>query len=956
MRRVVPLVAAAALMAVGTPVLFAPGVAVAAASAQSTAPAAAAMQPAPVSELVAEVDIPYTRFTLDNGLTVLVHEDHKAPVVAVSVWYNVGSKDEPEGRTGFAHLFEHLMFGGSENAPGSYFTPMRNMGATDMNGTTWFDRTNYFETVPTPALEQTLFMESDRMGYMLGAISQETLDLQRGVVQNEKRQGDNQPYGLNEYKVLEALFPEGHPYRHSTIGSMADLDAASMETVRDWFRSNYGPNNAVLVLAGDITPEKARELTEKYFGPIPRGPVNNPREASVPTLAAPISETTHDRVANAQVSINWAVPGMLDPDAVPLSVGASVLGGLASSRLDNELVRGDQTAVSVSASNGAFHRVGMFDITLNVKPGEDPAAVEARARQILDGLIANGPTAEEVERVKTQYVSRVVQGLEQVGGFGGKAVALAEGQLYAGDPEHYKKELQAYAAVTPAQVQAAMQKWLTRPAYTLTTLPGEREAYQEAAEAPSGANHTPAPPIERVARMPKPEIGQVANVDFPAVERTRLSNGIEVVYAQRDAVPATKIALDFDAGLAADDASKLGLQTLMLDLMDEGTKTLNATQLAEAQETLGASISTGATMDRSVVSLAAVTPNLQPSVALLADVVKNPAFAPAELERLRATRLSRIAAERTQPAALASRALPELIYGSASPYGRPFSGNGDEASVKAITEADVRADYAEWIRPDNAKIFVVSDRPLSEITPVLEANFGSWSTPSAAKGVKDFSAPIPAATPKIVLIDRPQSPQSYILGGEVLDASGTDDLLVLNAANNVLGNDFLSRINSDLRETKGWSYGVNASVQGFQNRVPYLVNAPVQADQTGPAIAALNAQFNDFLKGGKGVTAAELERTVNGNTRRLAGSYETSGAVLGALRTNDALGRPDDYPETVAARTNALTAAELDAAAKAAIDPSRFVWVVVGDASVVKPQLDALGLPVEVRSAAPAAQ
>lgn len=950
MRRTGSLVAAAALLAVSTPVWASVAPAPAA---QAPAPA---VQAAPVADLVAEVDIPYTKFTLDNGLTVLVHEDHKAPVVAVSVWYNVGSKDEPAGKTGFAHLFEHLMFGGSENAPGSYFTPMRNMGATDMNGTTWFDRTNYFETVPTPALEQALFMESDRMGYMLGAISQETLDLQRGVVQNEKRQGDNQPYGLNQYKQLEALFPEGHPYRHSTIGSMADLDAASMQTVRDWFTSNYGPNNAVLVLAGDITPAKARELTEKYFGPIAKGPVNTPAQAPIPTLSAPVNETTHDRVSNAQVEISWVVPGMLDADSVPLSVGASVLGGLASSRLDNELVRGDQSAVSVSASNGAYHRVGIFEISATVKPGEDPAAVEARTREILNGLIANGPTQDEINRVVTQYASRRIQGLEQVGGFGGKATALAEGQLYAGDPEFYKKQLAAYAAVTPAQVQAAMQKWLTRPAYTLTTLVGEREAYAEAAEAPSGANHTPAPEIQRVARMAKPEIGQVANVDFPAVERARLSNGMEVIYAQRDAVPATKIALDFDAGLAADDRAKLGLQTLMLDLMDEGTRTLNATQLAEAQEALGASITTGATMDRSVVQLSAVTPNLKPSVDLLADVVRNPAFASAELERLRATRLSRIAAERTQPAALASRALPELMYGADSPYGRPFSGNGDETSVKAITEADIRTDYARWIRPDNGKIFVVSDRPLSEITPILNASFGQWVPPASAKAVKDFSAPIPAATPKIVLIDRPQSPQSYIMGGEVLAASGTDDLLMLNAANNVLGNDFLSRINSDLRETKSWSYGVNASVAGFAGRVPYLVTAPVQADKTGPAIEALNLQFNDFLKGGKGVTPAELERTINGNTRRLAGSYETSAAVLGALRSNDLLGRPDDYPETIAARTNALTAAQLDEAAKAAIDPSRFVWVVVGDASVVKPQLDALGIPVEVRSATGAAQ
>lgn len=413
MRRTGSLVAAAALLAVSTPVWASVAAAPAAqAAGQAAAPA---VQAAPVSQLINEVDIPYTKFTLDNGLTVLVHEDHKAPVVAVSVWYNVGSKDEPAGKTGFAHLFEHLMFGGSENAPGSYFTPMRNMGATDMNGTTYFDRTNYFETVPTPALEQALFMESDRMGYMLGAISQETLDLQRGVVQNEKRQGDNQPYGLNQYKQLEALFPEGHPYRHSTIGSMADLDAASMETVRDWFTSNYGPNNAVLVLAGDITPAKARELTDKYFGPIAKGPVNNPAQAPVPTLSAPLSETTHDRVSNAQVEVSWAVPGMLDPDSVPLSVAASVLGGLASSRLDNELVRGEQTAVSVTANNSDFHRVGIFEMSAMVKPGEDPAAVEARMREILNGLIANGPTQEEINRVVTQYASRRIQGLEQVG-------------------------------------------------------------------------------------------------------------------------------------------------------------------------------------------------------------------------------------------------------------------------------------------------------------------------------------------------------------------------------------------------------------------------------------------------------------------------------------------------------------------------------------------------------------
>jgi zinc protease len=282
---------------------------------------------AAVQALLDRVDIAYETFTLDNGLRVVVHEDNKAPVVAVSIWYNVGSKDEPAGRTGFAHLFEHLMFNGSENAPGDYFEPLREIGATDLNGTTWFDRTNYFQTVPRSALERALFLESDRMGHLLGAVTQENLDNQIGVVQNEKRQGDNQPYGMVEYAQLEALFPEGHPYRHSTIGSMADLSAASLADVHAWFRENYGPNNAVLVLAGNVNTAEARELVERYFGDIERGPVNTPAAADVPTLPNRIDETMYDRVATTRLYRNWVVPGLTHEDQVALQVGATILGG-----------------------------------------------------------------------------------------------------------------------------------------------------------------------------------------------------------------------------------------------------------------------------------------------------------------------------------------------------------------------------------------------------------------------------------------------------------------------------------------------------------------------------------------------------------------------------------------------------------------------------------------------------
>ncbi|HEV2748349.1 MAG TPA: pitrilysin family protein [Allosphingosinicella sp.] len=929
------------------------------ASREPAAPASA--PPAPVAELVRSVEIPYRQFTLANGLRVIVHEDRKAPVVAVSIWYNVGSKDEPPGKTGFAHLFEHLMFNGSENAPGDYFEPLQRIGATDLNGTTWFDRTNYFQTVPKAAIETILFLESDRMGHLLGAVTKEKLDNQRGVVQNEKRQSDNQPYGLVEYAQLEALFPDGHPYRHSTIGSMADLDSASLADVKQWFRDRYGPNNAVLVLAGDIDAAEARPLVEKYFGDIPRGPANKPAEAAVPTLPAPVNQVMKDRVATTRLYRDWVVPGLLDPDTVPLEVGAAVLGGLASSRLDNELVRKDQTAVRVSADVQLFHRISLFEVQVDVKPGADAAAVAGRLDAIIADLIANGPTEDEVRRVATSHVAGRLKGLEQVGGFEGKAVALAEGSLYADDPDFYKKRLLALSQATPDSVRAALQKWLTRPVYALSVVPGERDPYQEAAakkgaglapryyRAPA-AGERPLAPLPagyaKVDRSKLPEVGPIADLDFPDIERATLSNGIRVAFARRSAVPVVLVSIQFDAGYAADPKDRLGLQNLMATLLDEGTASLDSRELAEAQERLGADISIGASIDRTTATLSALRPNLGASLDLLADIVKNPAFDPKEIERLRGQQLARIASELTQPTGIALRTLPPLLYGAGHPYGVPFTGSGEAATVAAIGRDDILAAHRRWVRPDNAEIFVVGDTSLAEITPLLEARFGGWAAPAEPKGVKSFAAAAPAPRPRIVLIDRPQSPQSMILAGALLPATGTDDLLTLLAANDVLGGSFLSRLNMDLRETKGWAYGVEGFVRRVEHQVPYMVYAPVQADKTGASIAALQEDMKAFLTV-KGVTAAELERTINGNIRELPGNFETSEAVLTAIQGNSLYDRPDDYQETLAGRYRAMSAADLDRAARAVIRPQDLVWVVVGDAAAVRPQLAALGLPVE---------
>ncbi len=897
---------------------------------------------APVSSLLSQVNIPHQQFTLKNGLRVIVHTDRKAPVVAVSIWYDVGSKHEPKGKTGFAHLFEHLMFNGSENSPGDFFQPLQTMGATDYNGTTWFDRTNYFQTVPASALERTLWLESDRMGYLLGAVTQEKLDNQRGVVQNEKRQGDNQPYGLVEDAQTAAMVPPDHPYGHRTIGSMADLDSASMDDVRAWFRLHYGPNNAVLVLAGDVDVATAKPMVERWFGAIARGPQQTPIKVSVPTLPAAKAETIKDRVANVRLYRNWKVPGIDNKDSVALDVAASVLGGLASSRLDNALVREEKLAVSVTTGNQSFAQLGDFEVTVDVRPGVDPATAAKRLDEIIADLIKSGPSTDEVQRVVMRTVSGRIAGLEQVGGFGGKAVALAEGALYKHDSNLYKEQMQQLAAMTPATVKAAMGRWLTRPVYALTVQPGERVPYQDAKGAPvtkAAAALTP------IARPTAPKMGAIADLHFPAVTHSTLSNGIELVYAQRTAVPVTQISISLDAGQTADPRDRLGTQSLMLGLMDEGAAGLSSRQIAEAQERLGATISARASMDRTNLSLWSLSANLVPSLSLFADIVQKPDFADAEVARLRNQQLARIAAELKQPGGLAGRVLPGVLFGPSHPYGIPSSGSGDVSVVSKLTRADMIAFHQAWVRPDKAKIFVVSNLPLSDVKTALERRFGQWTAKGQA-GSKPVATAIPAPTPRIILIDRPDSPQSLILGGQVLPLKGTDDLDTLLVANENLGTSFLSRLNMDLRESKGWSYGVRGTVGRLLNNVSYAVSAPVQADKTGESIFALLADMKEFL-GPKGTTTEEFDRTINGDIRELPGSFEQSAAVLQAMQTNNLYGRPDNYFDSSASRYRAMTREGLDKAIRAVVKPEQFVWVVVGDAKIVKPQLDKVGLPVE---------
>jgi predicted Zn-dependent peptidase len=794
------------------------------------------------------------------------------------------------------------------------------------------------------------------MGHLLGAVTQAKLDTQRGVVQNEKRMGENEPYGLVEYAQLAAMLPEGHPYRHSTIGSMADLNAARLADVQNWFKTHYGPNNAVLVLAGDIDAATAKAKVEKWFGNIPAGPAPKDVDATVPTLDKDVEKVMHDNVAATRLYRNWIVPGVNSADLPQLDLAMSVFGGLSSSRLDNILVRDEKVAVSVRASIQPFEKLSIAEITVDVKPGQDAVAVGRRLDQLLADYLAKGPTADEVLRAATTQVSGTIGGLEKVGGFSGKAVTLAEGAVYSDDPAKYRKDLAIYAAATPQTVGDAARKWLGRPVFRLTVAPGQRSAEDNALAGnatyhpayfrdpnkPAPVAATP-PPKTKIA---EPAIEPVKDLDFPELERARLKNGMAVVFARRTTVPTVRVSVTFDAGNAADDKTKLGTAALTTALLDEGTTTRSSVEIAEEQNRLGAGISAGNGMDTTSVGLYALKPNLDPSLALLADVIRNPAFAPAEVERLRGQMLTRIAAEKTQPMAIAQRLLPPLLYGQAHPYGIPFTGSGTESGVKAVTRADLVTFHDKWMRPDNATIFVTGDTKLTELMPLLEKRFGDWKAPKVAKGAKLFRMDRMMRPSRIILVDKPQSPQSMILAGLLTNSKGTDNPVTLLTANEVLGGSSTSRLIMDLRETKGWAYSAGTSLPGVKETVPLLVFAPVQTDKTGESIIAAKKDIAEFLTA-KGTTEAERNQTINSQILSLPGSFETSSDLLGAMMRNQLLGRPDDYYEKLPAIYRAMTPADMDKAAREAIDPDRLIWVVVGDAKLVRPQLDAVGLPVE---------
>lgn len=882
---------------------------------------------AQASALPAQVrlQIPYQRYVLPNGLTLIVHEDHKAPIVAVNIWYHVGSKNERPGRTGFAHLFEHLMFNGTENYDKDFFGPLEQAGATDMNGTTNEDRTNYFQNVPTNAVDLALWMESDRMGHLTGAISQPKLDEQRGVVQNEKRQGENEPYGKVWDFLASRLYPANHPYSWTTIGSMEDLDAAKLDDVKDWFRTYYGAANAVVVVAGDIDAQTARQKVEKFFGDIPAGPPVARQQAWVAKRTDSQRGIMQDRVPQSRIYKVWNIPGWGTADADYLNLVSDVLSSGKSSRLYKRLVYDEQIATDVRATLDLREIGGLFSVEATARPGTDLGRVEKAVDEELARFLAGGPTPVELRRVKTQSRAAFIRGVERIGGFGGKSDVLAQGEVFAGKPDFYKVRLGRVERASLAQLLSSARRWLSDGVYNLEVHP-----YPEFQVAKAGAD-----------RSGVPETGTPPAAKFPELERATLSNGLKIVLARRDAVPQVRFDLLLDAGFAADQSGIPGTASLAMAMLDEGTARRTSLQISDQLAQLGANLGSGSKLDVSSVSLEALNENLDASLAVYGDVILNPTFPRTDFDRLKKQRLAQIQQEKADPVGLALRVFPGLLYGPNHAYSNPWTGSGTEESTAKIKRDDLVQFHQTWFKPNHATLVVVGATTMTQIRPKLERLFASWKRGDVP--TKNIATVSPQQRPVVYLIDRPGSLQSVIIAGHVAPPKANPKEVTIETLNGVLGGDFSSRVNMNLREDKHWSYGAYTFFRDARGQRPFVAYAPVQTDKTREAMIELEKELRGIVKE-RPIQPAELSRAQASLTLTLPGSWETASALAGSIGNIVTFGLDDRYYDTFADKVRTQTVASVTAVAGEVVHPDQLVWVVVGDRSKIESGLRELKL------------
>jgi predicted Zn-dependent peptidase len=865
-----------------------------------------------------KINIPYESFTLPNGLKVIVHEDHKAPIVAVNIWYHVGSGNEPKGRSGFAHLFEHLMFEGSEHNKETWFKALEPMGATDLNGTTNTDRTNFFETVPTAALDQVLWLESDRMGYLLGAVDQEHLDQQRGVVQNEKRQGENQPYGTLWDAITRFSYPADHPYGHTVIGEMEDLNAAKMEDVQAWFKRYYGPSNAVIVLAGDIDVKTARAKMEKYFGNLPAGEPVVHAGSWVAKMNGARRTVVYDRVPQAMFVKVWNGPEEKADDSTRMQLLAGLLGYGKTSRLYQRLVMKDQIATSVNASYNNAAIGGQFMMMLTAKTGVPLAKLEAAANEELVKLLKDGPTPAELDRLKVATFANAARSLERVGGFGGKSDWLAESQIMRGSPDAYQRDLQMTAESTSAEIIRAGRTWLDENALSISVEPFEA---QDGASNPTSA---------AADRSKLPDIGAMVVPKWEEPQVATLSNGMKIYFVPRHATPVVDIQLMFDRG---DASAKKGEGALAMAMLREGAGKRNSTEFAAAADALGANISSGAGDLNSYIGISALSSNVASTLDLMQDLARKPLFNTADFERVKKLKAEQVKAAHSQPVRMALDAFAPLAFGDKHPSGRVETVSG----VNQLSLKEIKAFY-EDLDPTHASFIVVGDSDMATIKAQLEKRFGDWKASHTARPQPALDQ-VQTGKPGIYLVDKPGAGQSVILAGNIVHALDPKTEASIDAMNTVLGAGFMSRLNMNLREDKHWAYGAGGFLSGEKGPRAYTAYAPVQTDKTKESISEVRKELQEIISS-RPVTATELQDAKRQLTNSLPGEMETGMAVTDKLRTLLSRDLPKDYFAGFANRVNAVTLSDAAKAASSVVKPAETIYVVVGDRTKIEAGLN----------------
>lgn len=871
------------------------------------------------------LNVAFEKYTLSNGLDVILHEDHSTPVVAVNVWYHVGSQNESPGRTGFAHLFEHVMFEGSKHHNREYFEPLQEAGA-NINGSTSTDRTNYYENVPSNYLELALWLESDRMGFLLDALDERKLDVQRDVVKNERRQSyENRPYGMVGMEIRKALFPPNHPYSWMTIGSQEDLNAASLDDVKDFFRRFYSPNNASLAIAGDIDPEQTKQLVEKYFGELPPAPPVPRLQRWTPYLDHEVRVALKDRVQLERVFFAWVGPPRFDPDEAPLDIMISVLAEGRASRMHRSLVYEKQIAREVGAYFAAMEIAGEIRIDATVAPGASLQDVEQALMDEIARIKDEPPTEEELQRAVNRLESYYVRQLESVGGFGGRADLLNYFNVLTGDPGNLNTDFDRYTKVQPEDVSRVARQYLTEGRVRLVVRPKE---------------DTKPLPIT-IDRTVQPAAAPTPAFQPPVPRRLTLSNGIELVAIEKRTIPTVAAGVYFPGGGVTDPDDKPGLNAFAGRLLVEGTKTRSSTQIAEESEFIAARPNVGTDRENVIVSTEALTRHWPKALELIADVVQNPVFPENEVERVRKERLTDLRRLKDDPNAIADRVENGLLYGRDTPNGHPIGGREDSVSV--FSRDEILTQHERQYLSTRPTVMVVGDISIEELAKQLEAAFAGWKA-DAPPPVPVVDIEMPSSS-TIYLVDKPGAAQSVIRAGHISVPRPHPDYFPLVIMNFAFGGQFTSRLNMNLREDKGYTYGYRSRFDWRKSRSNFSAGGAVQTAVTKESIIETLKEYSE-LQGVRPLTEEEFEKARNGIIRGFPPTFETPGQVLRRLVDLVHFDLPDDYFTTQIARLEAVTLDDVHRVAKEYIHPDRLNIVVVGDREVIEPGLQELGIPM----------